>query len=98
MDAGTPRSDEAPLVRDDARTDAIIAGTLCLMSCFAQHRLPAYAARIADNLLRLADGASLSAEFRAVCRRMAARWRSLEQDARRCEAHGVPLPDTRSLQ
>jgi hypothetical protein len=82
---------------DDARPEALIAGTLCLMSCYAQHASPAYAARVADNLLRLAGAGALTPEFRTVCHRMAARWRGLEDDARR-SAEVEPAPDRRTLQ
>jgi hypothetical protein len=76
----------------------MIAGTLCLMSCYAQHASPAYARRIADNLLRLAAVVTLTAEFRAVCRRMADRWSALEHEALRRSADGAPIPDARTLQ
>ena len=46
---------------DESAPDAIIAGTLCLMSCYAQHPAPAYAGRVADNLLRLAAAPALQA-------------------------------------
>ena len=82
----------------DPRPDAIIAGTLCLMSCYAQHASPAYASRIADNLRCLAGVASLTAEFRAVCRRMAERWSALEDEARSRVASGTSIPDGRTLQ
>jgi len=83
----------------DAPTpDALIAGTLCLMSCYAQHPAPVYAARIADNLSRLAEAVTLSGEFRAVCRRMASRWTALQSEAqRRCDG-GVAPADSRVLQ
>lgn len=76
----------------------MIAGTLCLMSCYAQHPAPVYAARIADNLARLALSDALTAEFRSVCRRMAERWNALEADARARCACGAPIRDDRSLQ
>jgi len=82
---------------DDARPEALIAGTLCLMSCYAQHASPAYAARVADNLARLSGADALTPEFRTVCQRMAARWRTLEEDARRAAAI-APVADARTLQ
>jgi hypothetical protein len=82
---------------DDARPEALIAGTLCLMSCYAQHASPAYAARVADNLARLAGAIALTPEFRTVCQRMAARWRALEDAARRA-AELAPIADRRTLQ
>ena len=88
---------DLPDVRDDSHPDAVIAGTLCLMSCYAQHPLPAFAARVADNLHRLAGAATLTAEFRAVCRRMAHRWSSIEDEARDRAKAGAS-PDPRTLQ
>ena len=82
----------------EAAPDAIVAGTLCLMSCYAQHASPAYAARIAANLRRLAGAATLTAEFRAVCRRMAERWATLESEARSRADAGAAIPDGRTLQ
>jgi len=83
---------------DDVRPDAMIAGTLCLMSCYARHPAPAYAARIADNLARLAAAGTLSAEFRSVCRRMAERWCALEAQARDRCACCARMRDDRTLQ
>ena len=83
---------------DEPLPDAIIAGTLCLMSCYAQHPAPAYAVRIAENLARLADATTRSAEFRAVCRRMAKRWTALHAEAQRLSERGVAIPDARVLQ
>ena len=83
---------------DEPLPDAIIAGTLCLMSCYAQHPAPAHAARVADNLMRLAGSPTLSAEFRAVCRRMAERWTVLQREAQTLCDRGVAIADTRVLQ
>ena len=92
---------------DESAPDAIIAGTLCLMSCYAQHPAPAYAGRVADNLLRLAAAPALSGEFRAVCRRMAERWTVLpllheklvlQREAQALCDRGVAIADTRVLQ
>ncbi len=83
---------------DDDRPDAVIAGTLCLMSCYAQHPVPAYAARIADNLARLSGAGALTPEFRSVCRRMAERWCALEAQARDRCACGARVRDDRTLQ
>ncbi len=82
----------------DVRPDAMIAGTLCLMSCYAQHPVPVYAARIADNLACLADAGALTPELRSVCRRMASRWCAIEAEARDRCACGAAVRDERSLQ
>jgi hypothetical protein len=86
-----------PVRAEDDRDAAIVAGTLCLMSCFAQHPHPSYAARIAGNLADLATSVDASAEFRTVCDRLAQRWWTLHAEAkRRCA--GAPPPDRRPLQ
>lgn len=64
-----------------AGADAVLAGTLCLMSCFVQHRLPLYAERIASNLHVLALDAALTAEMRTLCERLAMRWNRVRTDA-----------------
>lgn len=89
---------ERAFTPEDERPDATIAGTLCLMSCYAQHPVPDYAARIAHNLAMLAAYGTLTAEFRAVCRRMAERWSAIEADARERCACGAPVRDERRLQ
>ncbi|MCC7039233.1 MAG: hypothetical protein IT516_02860 [Burkholderiales bacterium] len=89
---------ERPARPNDDHPDAVIAGTLCLMSCFAQHPAPAYAARIAGNLARLSTAGTLTPEFRSVCRRMARRWCALEADARGRCACGATVADERTLQ
>lgn len=76
---------------------AVIGGTLCLMSCFAQHAHPAYAARIASNLEQLAHSPAVSAELRTVCRRLAERWHVFHLDAELRGAGQAP-DDLRSLQ
>jgi len=76
---------------------AVIGGTLCLMSCFAQHAHPAYAARIASNLDRLAASPAVSAELRTVCRRLAGRWHAFHAEAVERSLARAP-DDSRSLQ
>ncbi len=76
---------------------AIVAGTLCLMSCFAQHPHAAYAERVTENLLRLGDDVALSPELRAVCARLAERWNVLGGIARVHAEHGIAAIDTRAL-
>ncbi len=84
-------------MRDDPRPDAVIAGTLSLMSCYVQHPVALYAERVADNLRYMAHLAALSAEMRTICERLARRWEAI-----RCEAHarainGEATADERSL-
>lgn len=79
------------------RADAVVAGTLCLMSCFAQFPLAAYAERVAANLARLADDAELTPELRTVCTRLAERWKVIVDETRTQAAAGNTTPDTRPL-
>lgn len=80
---------------DAVHADAVVAGTLCLMSCYAQHPIAAYAARVADNLARLADDAQLTPELRTVCARLAERWSAIGQSGS-AAASGLAV-DTRPL-
>jgi hypothetical protein len=80
---------------DAVHADAVVAGTLCLMSCYAQHPIAAYAARVADNLTRLADDAQLTPELRTVCARLAERWSAIVQSGS-AAASSVAV-DTRPL-
>ena len=83
-----------PTVLPDAAdpSAALVAGTLCLMSCFAQHPLAIYAERVAANLARLAAEPLLTPELRTVCRRLGERWDTIGQDAR-VQATQGRLPD-----
>ena len=82
---------------DEARPEAVIAGTLCLMSCYVQHPVPLYAGRVAANLVRLAGLATLSPELRTICRRLAERWENIQNDARSRADHGETPIDGRSV-
>ena len=73
------------------RPEAVIAGTLCLMSCFVQHPIALYAARVSANLQLMAGAASLSPELRTICGRLAERWEAIQEDARR-RAEGGEAP------
>jgi hypothetical protein len=67
---------------------AILAGTLCLMSCPRSGEAPLFVRRIVANLERLAAHPGVNAELRTVCRRLAVQWE--ERLARGEEAHGSP--------
>lgn len=93
-----PRSNpfQHPVAPDAvAHADAVVAGTLCLMSCFAQFPLVAYAARVAANLAQLAGDPHLTPELRTVCGRLAERWEVIVGDARSHAAAGDAGSDTR---
>lgn len=83
----------------DAAThaDAVVAGTLCLMSCFAQFPRAAYAERVAANLAQLAGDPLLTPELRTVCGRLAERWDAIGGDARTQAAAGDADCDLRPL-
>ncbi len=76
---------------------AVVAGTLCLMSCFTQHPLALYAQRVACNLNQLATDASITPELRLVCRRLAGQWDGIADEARAAAGAGGPPGDTRPL-
>lgn len=58
----------------DVPIEAVVAGTLCLMSCSMQSGSTLYMKKIVDNLDALASCSSLSCEMRRVCRRLAGHW------------------------
>jgi hypothetical protein len=81
----------------DPRPEAVIAGTLCLMSCYVQHPVPLYADRVAANLAQMAEAAAFSPELRTICRRLAERWDAIRADARQRVAAGEPSVDQRAF-
>jgi hypothetical protein len=84
---------------DDAATrpDAVIAGTLCLMSCYTQHPVAAYADKVAANLARMAAFAALSPELRTICARLARQWDVIRAQAHARASLGQPAADERAL-
>jgi hypothetical protein len=80
---------------NDVRPDAMIAGTLCLMSCYTQHPVAAYAGKVAHNLTRMAALAELSPELRTICARLSRQWEGLHAEAR--SRASCPNRDDRSL-
>ena len=90
-------TDPSSTIPDAFRADAIIAGTLCLMSCYVQHPVPLYAERVAGNLNRMADCAALTPELRTICRRLSERWDALQQAAGRRIERGECVRDDRAL-
>ena len=71
---------------DPSHAEAIVAGTLCLMSCFAHAPSRPQAERIACNLDSLANQRTLTPELRTLCRRLAERWDSIAAGLRAGEA------------
>jgi len=62
---------------DDPQARALLAGTLALMTRFAESRCPFGADRIQENLLRLSAMQALPWEFRATLAKLGARWSEL---------------------
>lgn len=81
----------------EAGAAAIVAGTLCLMSCYVQHPVAIYADRVAGNLQRISRYDSLSPELRTICRRLADRWEVIRQDAHTRAISGERAIDERPL-
>lgn len=59
---------------DYLEPQALLAGTLCLMSCPGSTEAPLYVRRIVANLEKLASHPALTPEMRTVCRRLAGQW------------------------
>lgn len=59
---------------EDVPVEAVMAGTLCLMSCAMQTGSLMYVRKIVDNLDILSACPTLSGEMRSVCRRLAGHW------------------------
>jgi hypothetical protein len=66
------------LPMDDAKARALVAGTLALMTHFAECQCPSGAARIRENLAQLSALHGLPWEFRATLDKLSARWSRLQ--------------------
>jgi hypothetical protein len=66
---------------DDPQARALLAGTLALMTHFAESRSAAGAERICENLLRLSALPAMPWEFRAALAKLGARWSQLQGEA-----------------
>jgi len=90
---------ETPVVaaNEDTRPDSVIAGTLCLMSCYVQHPVALYADRISANLNRMAQFPVLTPELRTICRRLAERWDGIRNGAHARVNAGEGEGDGRAL-
>ena len=74
---------------DDAHARALLAGTLALMTHFAESRCPEGAQRICRNLLQLSALPAMPWEFRAAVAKLGARWALLEEMASTTEGRGA---------
>lgn len=81
----------------EAQAAAIVAGTLCLMSCYVQHPVAIYADRVAGNLHSMTRLGTLSPELRTICRRLAERWDLICRDAEARAVAGERAIDERPL-
>jgi hypothetical protein len=59
---------------DGADPHAVLAATLCMMSCSMQSGCRIYLPRIAENLDWLSAAGAFDQNFRTLCRRLAAHW------------------------
>jgi hypothetical protein len=73
-------------ISSPSHVEAIVAGTLCLMSVFANAPSRSQAERIADNLDNLAAERGITPELRTLCRRLAQRWDAIASGLRAGEA------------
>jgi hypothetical protein len=94
--SGEPR-DDTEIGANGSRPDAVIAGTLCLMSCYMQHPVASYADKVAANLSRMAAFAELSPELRTICARLARRWDAIRAEAHLRAANGTSVGDERAM-
>lgn len=76
---------------DFLEPQALVAGTLCLLSCPGSTEAPLYIRRIVANLERLAAHPALASELRTVCRRLAAQWEARLQGTESREDGPAPL-------
>lgn len=67
---------------EDVPIEAVVAGTMCLMSCAMQTGSMMYVRKIVDNLDLLSSCPNLSCEMRSVCRKLACHWQGALDDER----------------
>ena len=65
----------------DSEARTLLAGTLALMTHFAESRCPFGARRIRDNLLRLSAWPAMPWEFRTALAKLGARWSQLQLES-----------------
>jgi hypothetical protein len=67
--------------KDFRQLEALIAGTLALMTHYAESGCPQAAGRILDNLLRLSAQREVPWELRAALAKLGSRWMLLKDHA-----------------
>lgn len=67
---------------NDRQANALLAGTLALMTQFAESRCPFGAQKICENLLLLSALHQMPWEFRTVIAKLGARWEQLLGESR----------------
>ena len=90
--------DHSPM--EDVPVEAVVAGTMCLMSCAMQTGSMMYVRKIVDNLDLLASSANLSGEMRSVCRKLAGHWQcALDDVSPSCGSVTIPVvPSASNMQ
>jgi hypothetical protein len=91
------RTETMGIDEEGSRPEAVIAGTLCLMSCYTQHPSAVYADKVAANLARMAGLVDLSPELRTICARLARQWDSIRAQAHARASLGEAASDDRAL-
>ncbi len=76
---------------DGSDPQAVLGATLCMMSCSMQSGCRIYLVRIAENLEWLGALKSLDANFRRLCRRLAAHWEAEAAQSRDGAAGNVSM-------
>ena len=79
------------LSAEDVPLEAVVAGTMCLMSCAMQTGSLMYVKKIVDNLELLSSSPNLSCEMRSVCRKLACHWQCA-LDAGGADGATAPCP------
>jgi len=74
---------------EEQRARALLAGTLALMTSFAESRCPFASARICTNLLELSAMGAMPWEFRVVLAKLGARWAQLQEPSTDPEDRGA---------
>jgi hypothetical protein len=64
-----------------ADPQAVLGATLCMMSCSMQSGCTIYLGRIVENLEWLAAAQPFDKDFRRLCRRLAAHWDAVVEQA-----------------
>ncbi len=81
---------------DGSDPQAVLGATLCMMSCSMQSGCRIYLVRIAENLEWLGALKTLDADFRRLCRRLAAHWEAEAAQSSAAATDGVAMQIVRA--